>query len=325
MSSANFCALLQCAENGLRSAALAAQSVERPTFHPELGKSLRAIREAKGWSVSQARIQAKGRGHTVSDNQLRWLEQGKTKSPDQEVLRAVAAIYGFDYMELARKIVEANYGSDLLRHAGDHRSGSHQGGPTDVPASDVERHRLSVVEAELRALKAQYREVSNAARAAFKQLGKVAKHLGQSEGAHRAAAVGGRAHRGTASATGRIGAMKWGHIKKRFENAGVEDDDEMDFIDISDDAWEVEWRDDRFCGIAGDAPDDGLNDVADAGRRARLAQFEREHPGEYAAAWSGNLCICGHEHGHHEEDRGRCFAQGCECGFYCEPGAEDDD
>jgi len=145
---------------------LAKKSGERPIFHPELGQALKAIRDAKQWSVSQARIQAKGKGHAVTDNQLRWLEQGKTKSPDQEVLRAVAAIYGLDYMELARQIVAANYGSDLVRHTGDQRSGSRKEGPADeLPAS---ARRIAELESELSNFKTRFGEVQAATHVLFR-------------------------------------------------------------------------------------------------------------------------------------------------------------
>jgi hypothetical protein len=121
--------------------------------------------------------------------------------------------------------------------------------------------------------------------------------------------------------------MKWGNVKKRFENAGVEDTDEMDFIDISGDGWTAEWRGDRWCGIFGDPPLDGLSSQPDSERRKdRLIEFKEEHPAEYDAAWKGNRCICGHEHGAHDGDHGACFECGASgCAYYCEPGAKDDD
>jgi transcriptional regulator with XRE-family HTH domain len=78
----------------------------RPVYHPRLGALLRDLREAKGWSVQQAVNAAAGKGHTaLTWNSLTWLEAGKTKLPDAEVLKAVADIYELRYAELARGFV----------------------------------------------------------------------------------------------------------------------------------------------------------------------------------------------------------------------------
>jgi transcriptional regulator with XRE-family HTH domain len=125
MSIAKFCDLLQCDKDRLRSASLSAKLKDRPIFHPALSQLLSSARQGRGWSIRQARIQAAGKGFDVTDNQLRWLEQGKTKAPEQALLRAAAAIYSFDYVELAKRIVVANYGLDVI--AGERAS--------DVPSS----------------------------------------------------------------------------------------------------------------------------------------------------------------------------------------------
>src|SRR5262245_29342796 len=141
-----------------------APKVERPVFHRDLGEVFVKCRTAKGWSVQRAVIAARGRKHaTLTANKLRWLEEGKTKAPDQEVLRAVADIYGLEYRELARAFIAGNYGSDVVLH-GDHL-GSRSGGVADVPAS---ARRLAHVESELVDLKARFAEVQQLARTLFR-------------------------------------------------------------------------------------------------------------------------------------------------------------
>lgn len=122
------------------------------------------MRQAKGWSIKQAVIQAKGKGHSITAYQLRWLEEGKTKAPDGEALRAVSAIYGLSYVALALEFISSNYGSDLLRHIVDQRSDLQNGGlpPDELPTS---ARRIAELETELAAFKTRWREVQDVARA----------------------------------------------------------------------------------------------------------------------------------------------------------------
>lgn len=152
MSRADFCGSLQTHEHGLRCGLMAREQINRPVFHKELGDRLRKLREAHDWSVQQAINIAKGKQHrALTLNRLRWLEEGKTKFPDAEVLRAVADIYDLTYAELAKAFVAANYGRDLLRHDGEGTSNLPPvKGVFDVPASDREvialRQRLGAFE-----------------------------------------------------------------------------------------------------------------------------------------------------------------------------------
>jgi transcriptional regulator with XRE-family HTH domain len=84
----------------------------RPVFHGQIGAELRELREARGWSQSQA-VHLAGRRHlpAVSVQQLRFLEEGRTKHPDADILRSVAGLYGLEYQDLVARYVRANYGS----------------------------------------------------------------------------------------------------------------------------------------------------------------------------------------------------------------------
>jgi len=106
-------------------------------------------RAGLGWSVQRAVIAAKGKGHAaLTLNKLRWLEAGKTKAPDREVLSAVCDVYGLDYSEVASAFVAALYGRDLVRQPSE--AGSAAGGAADVPAS---ARRISELVSELEAYK----------------------------------------------------------------------------------------------------------------------------------------------------------------------------
>lgn len=136
MSRAIFCGLLQDHEEPLRWRAVASSTRARPVFHRELGETLKRLREKEGWSVQQAIIRAKAKHHTaLTANRLRWIEEGKTKFPDADVLSAIAEIYGIAYVGLAASFVSANYGRDLLGHSPPVQSGSHpHQGESDGPA-----------------------------------------------------------------------------------------------------------------------------------------------------------------------------------------------
>ena len=143
MSTAKFCDLLHSHEVGLRWADVAEKAPERPIFHALLGETLKGFRDDRGWSIQRAVINAKKKKHAaLTMNRLRWLEEGKTKFPDQDVLRAVADLYEIDYYVLASDYVAANYGRDLLGQAGTPSSDPHLTiGGSDVPASVAARVR----------------------------------------------------------------------------------------------------------------------------------------------------------------------------------------
>lgn len=70
----------------------------RPVFYPDLGEYFEGLRAAEGWSQSDAARFAAQRGLTALTRQvLLRLENGATKNPEPDVLRAVADLYGQDY------------------------------------------------------------------------------------------------------------------------------------------------------------------------------------------------------------------------------------
>lgn len=76
-------------------------SAERPVFHPVIGKTLKDARLRRGWSFGQTVIQAAKRNLPITKSSVRYLEEGKTKHPDAETLKAVAVLYGLSYRDLA--------------------------------------------------------------------------------------------------------------------------------------------------------------------------------------------------------------------------------
>jgi transcriptional regulator with XRE-family HTH domain len=176
------------------------------------------LRDDRGWNQSEAADMSRRKGHPALTRQvLLRLERGQTKNPEPEVMRAVAALYGLDYADLVRQFVALRFGVvsdaananqneagesksyDLLRPTRDQFSRlSSPGDSASATESSSRRDRVSELEAELRMLRTQYREVRDAARAALKQLGKVAAHLGESPAAAAGEAKRGRHDRRTA-------------------------------------------------------------------------------------------------------------------------------
>lgn len=107
-----------------------------------------------------------------------YVDENPERNADVDTALAICAFYGVNLADFAKVT------SPVM--AADQRSGSRTGGPDGIPAPS-ERDRISELESELRELKARHRQVQNAARAAFKQLGKVAQYIGQSESASGAA------------------------------------------------------------------------------------------------------------------------------------------
>lgn len=84
----------------------------RPVFHGRLGAELKQMRESRGWSLSQVVDLARRRRLTgLSPQQLRYLEEGRTKHPEADALQAVAAIYNLKYEELVARFVQVSYGT----------------------------------------------------------------------------------------------------------------------------------------------------------------------------------------------------------------------
>lgn len=81
----------------------------RPVFHRELGRLFTEKRTLRGWSQGQAVLRSRQLGAPVSLNSLRYLEEGKTKYPDADALRALSKLYDLDYEDLVARFVRANY------------------------------------------------------------------------------------------------------------------------------------------------------------------------------------------------------------------------
>jgi transcriptional regulator with XRE-family HTH domain len=110
----------------------------RPVFYPELGAFFLALREERGWNQSEAASLASRRQLSALTRQvLLRLEKGKTKNPEPDVLRDLAALYEVPYDDLVARWVNARYGvkpRDLTRHA-DGEDGSFVGGAGDPAAT----------------------------------------------------------------------------------------------------------------------------------------------------------------------------------------------
>lgn len=125
---------------------------DRPVFHPDIGKFLADRREEKGWTQRQAIDIAQRRGIALGLGPLRFLELGRTKYPDADLLRAVAKLYGLSFDKLAQRFAEANYGVlfDLPGHGSDQESRRPlDGGTLDDPIA---------IGVELRTLREQVKQ-----------------------------------------------------------------------------------------------------------------------------------------------------------------------
>jgi transcriptional regulator with XRE-family HTH domain len=117
-----------------RVLASAAVAGARPIFHAEFGRYLAKLREDKtGWTQSDAARFGRRHSPALSRNVIVHLEQGKTKDPEPEVLRALANLYGVEYLEIVTRFIESRYRIDLTRHTGSGRSAAQTGG-IDVPS-----------------------------------------------------------------------------------------------------------------------------------------------------------------------------------------------
>lgn len=106
---------------------------DRPVFYPDIGRFFVELREARGWSQSDAVRYAHQRGLTALSRQiLLRLEGGKTKHPEPDVLRALATLYEQDYRQLVSEFVARRYGfgPDLTRHSDRSDSPDISGGVT---------------------------------------------------------------------------------------------------------------------------------------------------------------------------------------------------
>jgi transcriptional regulator with XRE-family HTH domain len=109
----------------------------RPVFYPALGKYFISLREGRGWSQGRAAINAAKLGLDVlSKDVIARLEEGKTKFPEQEVLRSIAELYGVPYREVAERFIAAAY--DLPFHGGTTASASDEA-PASTRVLDLAR------------------------------------------------------------------------------------------------------------------------------------------------------------------------------------------
>ena len=123
---------------------------KRPIYHAEFGRYLVALRESnklmtgQPWTQSDAARFAAERGLPLTRLILRGLEEGKTKNPEADVLRAVADLYEVPYTDLVTRLVSSQF---------------------NLPLSDLSRHGLAIqplrevpqnAQAELRQLRAEY-------------------------------------------------------------------------------------------------------------------------------------------------------------------------
>ena len=87
----------------------------RPVFLPELGKYFRRLREDHGWNQRQAVDIARRRRLALSYNTLRWIEDGKIKSPEPEALKALSTLYGISYEEVVGNYAQERFGIGQTR------------------------------------------------------------------------------------------------------------------------------------------------------------------------------------------------------------------
>jgi transcriptional regulator with XRE-family HTH domain len=83
----------------------------RPVFHKELGEFFESLREAHGWTQRQAGdIAARRKLNGLSRQVLLRLENGRTKNPEPNVLRALADLYEMSYEEIAARFIAVRFG-----------------------------------------------------------------------------------------------------------------------------------------------------------------------------------------------------------------------
>jgi transcriptional regulator with XRE-family HTH domain len=87
---------------------------QRPVFHSELGAYFTRLRQERGWTQRQTAAIARQKNMSAIGRQTVWrLETGKVKNPDEDVLRAIATLYGVTYEDLVARCVEAQYGIEM--------------------------------------------------------------------------------------------------------------------------------------------------------------------------------------------------------------------
>jgi len=85
----------------------------RAVIHEDIGRQIAAAREQAGWSQTQAVSLAARRGLPLGLGALRGMEEGTTKYPTADVLRAIATLFRLPYEALVRQYTTANYGVDV--------------------------------------------------------------------------------------------------------------------------------------------------------------------------------------------------------------------
>lgn len=88
-------------------------SVTRPVVYPEFGRWLVELREARGWSQSDAARAAARAKLSVSRQQLLNLEAGRTQHPSPELVVDLSKLYEVSPQEVAGRLFDAMYGQVL--------------------------------------------------------------------------------------------------------------------------------------------------------------------------------------------------------------------
>lgn len=143
----------------------------RPVFHPALGAYFKQLREQRGFKnpasgQSDAARQAE-RQHlrTITRQIIVRLEAGRTKWPDPDVLRDLAALYRVPYTDIVARVTADAYGpiaGDLPRPTSGTSSGQ---GDSDHVASGASPHlfpNLDAVAAALRDIQAKTFDIRDA-------------------------------------------------------------------------------------------------------------------------------------------------------------------
>lgn len=148
---------------------------QRPIYFEELGEFFKQLREGRGWSQSDAaRFARQKKLAGLSRNVLLRLEGGKVKSPEPDVLSAVAALYEVSYDAIVREYVRFRYGlaGPTLSKWGSTVATSATGGSPDAASSHERRHLREI--AVLKTRLTRYEIALSQVRDGARQLAKLA-------------------------------------------------------------------------------------------------------------------------------------------------------
>lgn len=129
----------------------------RPVFFPALGAYFKSLRDAKGWNQSQAADMAVRRKITLTYQQIRGLEEGKTYDPDPQAMRAVAELYDVSFEEVLAAVITHRYGVSVPATAFGRRGRTTQ--PSRPSAQARAAARISALEERVATYKATMRQM----------------------------------------------------------------------------------------------------------------------------------------------------------------------